>query len=146
MVGRKLETDFYDELMHRAAALPNVKLSGALDHDAALVATSGADVLVCASRDETMPIAILEAMSLGKTIVSTDVGGISEWLTYGENAFIVPSENSAALAQALSRCLHEPGLVATLGANARRTFAKNFSIDRLGETFTRLIKEVRRKR
>lgn len=143
--GRKLEPGFYDALAARAAALPNVDLSGALEHDAALAATNTADVLVCASRDETMPIAILEAMSLGKAIVSTEVGGISEWLSDGQNALIVPPENSAALAQAMGRCLNEPGLVKTLGANARRTFAQNFSIDRLGKSFARLIQQVRRK-
>lgn len=146
MAGRPLEKEFHESLAARAAELPNVELSGALEHDAALAATNAADVLVCASRDETMPLAILEAMSLGRAIVSTDVGGISEWLTDGEDALIVPPENAAALAQALSRCLSEPGLVATLGENARRTFTENFSIERLGKSFARLIEQVREKR
>ncbi len=146
MAGRKLETEFYEALERGASELPNVELRGDLEHEAALAATSSADVLVCASRDETMPIAILEAMSLGKAIVSTDVGGIAEWLSDGEDALIVPPENSAALAQAMSRCLSEPEIVATLGANARRTFIENFSIERLGKSFARLIEEVRGKR
>lgn len=145
MAGRKLETEFYDALAARAATMPNVELSGGLDHDDALSAIRAADILVCASRDETLPIAILEAMSLGKAIVSTEVGGIAEWLSQGENALIVPAENSAALARALVRCLEEPELVATLGAKARRTFLENFSLDRLGKTFARLIQQVRRK-
>ncbi len=145
MAGRKLEKEFYQSLADRAAELPNVELSGALEHDAALAATSAADVLVCASRDETMPIAILEAMSLGKAIISTDVGGISEWLSDGENALIVPPENSSELARAMSRCLNEAELVSTLGGNARHTFAENFSIDRLGKSFARLIHQVRGK-
>ena len=145
MAGRPLEKEFHEALAVRAAELPNVELSGALEHDAALAATNSADVMVCASRDETMPIAILEAMSLGKAIVSTDVGGISEWLTDGEDALIVPPENATALAQALSRCLSEPELVSTLGGNARRTFTENFSIDRLGKSFARLIEQVRKK-
>ena len=141
--GRKLEAGFYDALQSRAMELPNVELSDALEHDEALSAIASVDALVCASRDETLPIAILEAMSLGKAIVSTDVGGISEWLTEGVNALIVPPENSRALAHAMTRCLNEPGTVATLGANARGTFAKNFTIDRLGKRFARLIKRVR---
>ncbi|MBA3651476.1 MAG: glycosyltransferase family 4 protein [Chthoniobacterales bacterium] len=146
MAGRALEMDFHADLASRAATLPNVELGSALEHDAALAATSAADVLVCASRDETMPIAILEAMSLGKAIVSTEVGGISEWLTDGKNALIVPAENSAALAQALTRCLNEPGFVANLGAESRRTFTESFSIHQLGTNFARLIEQVRTKR
>ena len=93
-----------------------------------------------------MPIAILEAMSLGKAIVTTNVGGVAEWLRDGVNALLVPPENSLALATALGRCIDEPGLIASLGGNARRTFSENFSIDRLGECFSGLIARVRKDR
>ena len=52
------------------------------------------DALICSSRDETMPIAILEAMSLGKLVISTDVGGISEWLRDEMNGLLVHSGRS----------------------------------------------------
>jgi glycosyltransferase involved in cell wall biosynthesis len=145
MAGRNLESDFYEAIASRAASLPNIQLIGGLEHDDALAAVKAADVLVCASRDETMPIAILEAMSLGKAIVATDVGGISEWLCNGEDALIVPPQNSSAFSRALRRCLDEPRLAETLGANARQTFLRSFSIDRLAETFAGLIQNVRRK-
>ena len=62
------------------------------------------------------------------------------------NALLTPPENSLALATALSRCIEEPGLIASLGRNARRTFSENFSIDRLGERFSGLIAQVRKDR
>lgn len=139
MAGRKLDQAFFDKLAQRAADLPNVELGAALEHEAACAAIAAADVLVCASRDETMPVAILEAMSLGKAIVTTDVGGIAEWLEDGRNALIVRPEDPPALARALQRCLGEPTLPARLGDNARRTFARDFSIDRLGKTFSALL-------
>jgi glycosyltransferase involved in cell wall biosynthesis len=145
MAGRNLEPEFYNTIASRAASLPNVQLIGALEHENALAEVNAADVLVCASRDETMPIAILEAMSLGKAIVATDVGGISEWLSDGKNALIVPPDDSSALADALRRCLAEPDLAETLGVNARQTFEQKFSIARLGETFAGLINKVRAK-
>jgi glycosyltransferase involved in cell wall biosynthesis len=91
-----------------------------------------------------MPIAILEAMSLGKAIVTTKVGGVAEWLSNGLNALLIPPEDSAALAAALRRCVEERELLDSLGENARRTFAENFSIDRLGERFSALIQRVRK--
>lgn len=140
--GRKLDRDFYDALARKAAVLPNVELLDALEHDHACAAISSADVLVCASRDETMPVAILEAMSLGKAVVSTNVGGIAEWLSDGQNALIVPGENSRSLAQAITRCLTEPGLLDALGRNSQKTFQENFSLDPLGKRFTILIERV----
>ena len=85
-------------------------------------------------------------MSLGKAIVTTNVGGVEEWLNDGVNALLVPAEDSLALAEALRRCVDEPGLIASLGGNARRTFSENFSIDRLGERFSALIERVRKEK
>ena len=144
MAGRILDRPFYERLAQEAGRMPNVHLQAALGHSEALKASAAADVLVCASRDETMPIAILEAMSLGKAIVTTNVGGVAEWLNDGVNALLVPAEDSRALAEALRRCIDEPSLIASLGGNARRTFSENFSIDRLGERFSTLIERVRK--
>jgi glycosyltransferase involved in cell wall biosynthesis len=146
MAGRTLDRSFYERLAQQAGQMPNVELQDALDHDQALQAGATADVLVCSSRDETMPIAILEAMSIGKGIVTTNVGGIGEWLIDGVNALLVPAEESGALAEAIRRCIEEPGLISSLGESARRTFLANFSIDRLGERFSTLIERVRREK
>jgi len=140
--GRKLDRGFFDTLELQAATLPNVELLDALDHDEACAALAAADVLVCASRDETMPIAILEALSLGKAIVSADVGGIAEWLCDGVNALVVPAEDSHALAQAMRCCIEEPRLLQSLGESARKTYCENFSLDRLGERFATLIERL----
>jgi O-antigen biosynthesis protein len=145
MIGRKLEEPFFEALLKQLDQL-NVLLSGALEHDRALAVLAGADVLVCASRDETMPIAILEAMSLGKAIITTNVGGTSEWLRDGSNALIVPVDDRAALAHALQRCAEEPALRESLGKNAERTFATEFSLDRLGKRFVKLMTRVRREK
>jgi O-antigen biosynthesis protein len=146
MAGRILDRPFYERLAQQAGQMPNVLLQDALAHDEALEAIAAADALVCSSRDETMPIAILEAMSLGKAIVTMKVGGVAEWLDDGLNALLVPGEDSLALAAALGRCVEEPGLVASLGQNARRTFAENFSIDRLGERFSAVIERARKEK
>jgi glycosyltransferase involved in cell wall biosynthesis len=146
MAGRVLDRSFHETLRNQSAPLPHVRLSGALDHGQALAASAAAEVLVCASRDETMPIAILEAMSLGKAIVTTNVGGVAEWLRDGVNALVVPPEDHCALGEALRRCMDEEGLVESLGANARRTFFKHFSIDRLGERFSALLEQARKQK
>ena len=145
MAGRPLDKDFFAELKSQAALLPGAELGASLEHAEALAAIAAADVLVCASRDETMPVAILEAMSMGKAIVTTQVGGIAEWLCHDREALIVSPEDAGALAVALQRCLEEPSLRATLGKNARHTFQKHFSIDRLGKTFSRLITHLPKK-
>lgn len=139
LAGRTLDPQFFEVIARDAAALPSVELLPSLEHDQALAAVAACDVLVCASRDETMPVAILEAMSLGKAIVATDVGGIGEWLSNDKTALMVPAEDTVALGRALTRCIEEPKLREALGRKAQRLFYQNFSLDRLGKRFTALI-------
>jgi glycosyltransferase involved in cell wall biosynthesis len=141
MIGRKLDREFYETLANQPVP-PNVHLGDELEHDDALAAIAATDVLICASRDETMPIAILEAMSLGKAIITTNVGGTAEWLRDGFNGLVVPAEESAGLAHAIRRCAEDPQLLGSLGEKARRTFLAEFSLDRLGRRFGKLIDRV----
>ena len=104
MAGRILDPDFFRVLQTRADVTENVQLISALDHSAATDLLNEADVIVSPSRDETMPIAILEAMALGKAVLSTDVGGVREWVRSDANGVLVPAENARELAAAITRC------------------------------------------
>lgn len=142
MAGRVLDSAFFEKLQLQASDLQNVELISALEHSTATELLSKADVLVSPSRDETMPIAILEAMGLGKAVVSTDVGGIREWICDGMNGLMVAPEDSAELAAALIRCATDPRIVAQLGATARRTFDHHFTLERFGTRFAQLMESV----
>src|SRR5205085_10879513 len=97
------------------------------------------DVLLCPWRDETMTIAILEAMGLGKAVISADVGGVREWLREGMNGMLVEKENPEALAEALANCATDPELVGRLQAAGARTFDRHFTLDRFAARFAELL-------
>jgi glycosyltransferase involved in cell wall biosynthesis/GT2 family glycosyltransferase len=138
MAGRTLEKPFRDALRERSESIPNVQLLGPQTHEEALDLLNGADVLICASRDETMPIVLLEAMSLGKAIICTEVGGVREWLHDDVNALLVPPENPREMAIAIARCLSDRDLVRRLGDAAKQTFAEHFQLDAFGERFVKI--------
>jgi glycosyltransferase involved in cell wall biosynthesis len=52
------------------------------------------------SRIENLPCAILEALSCGLPVISSNVGGISEWINES-NGMLVPSEDEDALLKAM---------------------------------------------
>lgn len=142
MAGRPLETAFYDQLRARSRDLDNVRLLGPLDHEQSIELLRHADVVVCPSRDETMPIFLLEGMSLGKALISTDVGGVSEWLRDGQNALLVPPQNPAALSAALARCINDRELVRKLAAEAQETFARHFTLECFGEHIEAILQQT----
>ena len=90
--GRVLDESFFAELQARAAPIGK-RPSGTRPRSRGFPARSRA--IRCArlsSRDETMPISIIEAMGLGRVVISANVGGIAEWLRDGLNGWLVPAE------------------------------------------------------
>jgi glycosyltransferase involved in cell wall biosynthesis len=79
---------------------------------------AGADLFVLASHYEGLPVALMEATSMGLPIVTTAVGEIPNFLTDGEDALIVPPGDPSALAQAIERVVTDAGLRCRLGAGA----------------------------
>lgn len=92
---------------------------------------AGAQVFAMPSLAEAFPYVILEAMSMGCPIVSTDVGGVGEAITSGEDGLLVAPGNSDALGDALVTLLDDPALAARLGAGARRRVRSDFTLARM---------------
>jgi glycosyltransferase involved in cell wall biosynthesis len=88
----------------------------------------GLDLFVHPSWAEAFPYVILEAMSLGRPIVASDVGGIREAVVDGTSGRLVPPRDDGALAEALIAMLDDPIRRAQMGAMA---------LSRVGERFTR---------
>ena len=133
--GRPLFPDFFAALTADAAQLANVKLLTGVEHAEARELLAGTDVLICASRDETMPIAIIEAMSFARAVISTNVGGIAEWLRDGLNGLLVPKEEPDALAIAITSLSSNSTRRVALATTGRRTFERHFQIDAFAERF-----------
>jgi glycosyltransferase involved in cell wall biosynthesis len=68
------------------------------------------DIFVIPSLWEGMSLMLLEAMAGEKPIIATDVSGSRELITEGENGFLVPPGNSAALAQKLAVLIEDKAL------------------------------------
>ncbi len=64
-------------------------------------ALSALDLLVFPSLWEGTPLTVLEALAMGKAIVSTDADGLKDVLTDGHDARMVPRRDAAALADAI---------------------------------------------
>ncbi len=142
VVGRVMDPEFGARVQAAAAGLGNVSIESESDHLQALEAIRESDVLVCSSRDEALPVTILEALSLGKAVVTARVGGVAEVLTDDQNALIVKPEDARALASAMQRVIDNPELARRLGKAGRATFEKSFTQDRFGADFRELVADV----
>jgi glycosyltransferase involved in cell wall biosynthesis len=85
---------------------------------------------LCSTAIETFSLAALEAMALGKPVVTTGRGGNTDLIDDGVHGLLVPPRDPKALGTALQRLLDDPALAARLGAAARQRVRTEFTIER----------------
>lgn len=83
--------------------------------DAPALVRDLADIFVLASRDEAMPLTLLEAGAFGKACIATAVGGVREVIDDSVSGLVVPPDDVETLAGAIERLVQDPGLRERLG-------------------------------
>ncbi|MGX1494987.1 glycosyltransferase involved in cell wall biosynthesis [Labrenzia sp. MBR-25] len=68
---------------------------------------------------EGIPRSILEAMSCGRAVITTDAPGCGETIEHGVSGFVVPRDDVEALAGAMKSFIEKPDRAAVMGAAAR---------------------------
>jgi glycosyltransferase involved in cell wall biosynthesis len=103
---------------------------------------AAAELFVMPSRSEGLPLALLEAMSLGCPIVATQVGGIPEALQGGACGLLVPPNDPNALAQAIIDLLLDPEKRRLLGTAAQQRFQVVYSLNEMCAAYERLFRSL----
>jgi glycosyltransferase involved in cell wall biosynthesis len=89
---------------------------------------NAADCICLSSTREVTPMALLEAMSLGKPTVATRVGGIAECIRDGVDGFLVKPNSPLDLAQRLQQLAADEQLRQKMGQNAIARIEDSFSV------------------
>lgn len=88
------------------------------------------DLFVLPSRLEGLPMSLLEAMHAGLPVISTDVGSVREVLSDDEVGVVVPPEDPAALAVAISELVSDPERRTRLARRGREVALDRYSAER----------------
>ncbi len=123
-------TAYLRELASSCGVLRNVTFAGFVPPVNMPDLYRGHDIFVFPSGVvEPLSLPVLEAMACGLGIVSTTTGGNAEFLEDGANGLVIPAENVERCADVILRLVKDSALVASLGAAARRTVEKGYSLD-----------------
>jgi glycosyltransferase involved in cell wall biosynthesis len=109
-----------------------VDLMGERPDARALMASS--DFVVLPSLREGLSNVILEAMSAGRPVIASAVGGSVELVEQGTTGLLFPSGDDAALARAMGELAADAALREALGAAGRRRAVERFSVDAMARS------------
>jgi len=118
----------------------SVKLLGQWDNISRFLAI--ADVFILPSRWEGLPIALLEAMSVGLPVIATRVEGVEEVVEDQVHGLLVPLEDSEALAKAILQLINDPKKRNEMGMAASLRVKQLYTVNRMCEEYLKIIKKL----
>ena len=89
---------------------------------------------------EGIPHAILEAMAMGRAIITTDATGCRETVVDGMNGYLVEVKQAAPLAAAAMRFIEDPGLAERMGRESEERAKKLFDGDAVARSMLQIMK------
>lgn len=100
------------------------------------------DAYVLPSLWEGLPLALLEALALGKPIVASRVGGVPEIVEHGVDGFLVPPRDPGALVEHLARVARDGELRERARTRSPAKFTEQFSVEAMVDAHVRLFDEL----
>jgi len=88
-------------------------------------------VYVLPSYREGTPRTVLEAMAMGRPIISTDAPGCRETVVEGVNGYLVPVKDVCALAAAMEKFILNPPLISHMGAASRKIAEEKYEVSKV---------------
>ena len=132
-------------LIRRYDLQEHIELLGVLDEERMKAEYLRANAFVLPSTIENSPNSLGEAMMLGVPCITSDVGGVSDFATHREDAYVYPSSATYLLAYYLDKVFSDPEEAVRLGENARKRAASDFdrekNIEALRGAFNQIAKK-----
>lgn len=94
---------------------------------------ANADIFIHPTTEDCFPLVLLEAMSYGLSIVTTNEGGIPDIVNDGINGLICERQNPESLANSIAMLLLDSELRKRMGGYGRKKLLEQFSEERFEE-------------
>jgi glycosyltransferase involved in cell wall biosynthesis len=138
IVGDGEERSALEAQLGRAGMHERVTLSGWLAEPAPAIAR--AEAALCSSRSEGLGLALLEAMSVGRPIVTVPVGGVVDFVRDGETGLVAGGTTVADLAAVLRRAAAARAALPRLGEAARAAVLARYTADAMATAYADLYR------
>jgi glycosyltransferase involved in cell wall biosynthesis len=140
VVGDGPDKDALQALSDELNIRDSVSLLGRRDDMPSVYASL--DVMVSSSRQEGLPIAVLEGMASGLPLVATAVGEVPSVVLDGRTGVLLPAEDVGLLARGIESLLGDASKRNRFGAAGRKLIEEQFSAERMTVDYLRVYEEA----
>ncbi|MGD9153341.1 MAG: glycosyltransferase family 4 protein [Gammaproteobacteria bacterium] len=102
---------------------------------------NSASIYVLPSYREGTSKAVLEAMAMGRPIITTDVPGCRQTIQHGKNGYLVPARNVKELALAMEKFILQPNLMKKMGAVSRKIVEEKYDVRKVNGVILDVLNE-----
>lgn len=142
------ETVYVNDIKEKLKSSGNearVRFTGRLNRSDLFNEMLNCDIMVQPSRWESHGVVMLEGMSVGLPVISTDVGGVPEIVRDNITGIIVPPDDVKALSSAMMKLTTDKSLRDELGQAGRKVAALEYDFNIHGAKMVRLYRELTNK-
>jgi glycosyltransferase involved in cell wall biosynthesis len=140
VVGEGPDQDKLELLIDELGIRENISMLGRREDMPSIYASL--DVMVSSSRQEGLPMAILEGMASGLPLVATAVGEVPTVVKDGRTGVLVPPEDADSLAVAIVDLLRDSAKRLRLGEAAKQLIKEEYSAERMTADYLRVYAEA----
>lgn len=91
-------------------------------------------MFVLPSYREGVPRSVLEAMAMGRAVITTDAPGCRETVKEGYNGFLVEAKSVKLLVVAMQKFINQPSLIKSMGDASRVYAEERFDVNLVNQT------------
>jgi len=140
LVGEGPDEERYRNLVEKLGLEDKIIFTGVRDDIPDILA--GIDIFVLPSYTEALPYAAIEAMSAGKPVITTNVGGIPELITNGVEGFLIEPKNADVLREKIENLVKDKDLRTAMGKAAKEKIKDSFFLERTVNMTTSLYRNI----
>ncbi len=145
LVGRD-SSAMAKRLRRETGNLPEIVMTGSVGREEIHALLERADVLICPSREDSMPTVAAEAMMHGVPCIVSDAAGTAAYLHEGEDGFIFHKGNVEELSEKIIWCIRNRERLPEIGQRSRTIYEKYFSMLVFENRLLKLIKRAQNKK
>jgi len=119
-----------------------VKFIGAQARGEVISALRKAHIFMLPSREEVLPVVLMEALASGLPVVATSIGSVAEIVKNGQSGYLIPPMDIEAMSHALETLVDNPAKGQTMATQGRKDVVEQFDIRTLNQRLLHIYESL----